>query len=369
MSLFSPQDTMAYHRARPLTTPHKMAISMNDLREGSAAYSKAHHADSAPETEALYFYGMNHGVALIEKNYVPLETLPEDVNEFVNEYYKTCSKMAQRAFYYLLLICTRESRHLHNLPSFGTKQGNACGQDFRAFSEHIRASGSGSAVSKLHAYKFTQSMSVLRFVEGLRWTFYNGPFSGGYGGPNWGAVTDCLHKFVRGEYTAELMLDTVWTLAHNNGPIFNKGMLYTPYTSYLYEILDVQRSGQIPEMVLHHAPTGQFNGDKLFYRMEWLTKKYPTELGKYVDWFKVEALGAVKSWSAYKDQQLKKHGETPWAAELGKMNAATAAKNTTYKKNKDKTLNTSTEEEVDPATVLTIMPGVVVKKIARPKAA
>ena len=69
-------------------------------------------------------------------------------------------------------------------------------------------------------------------------------------------MTDCLVRFVSGEFSAEMMLDTVWTLAHNGGPIFNKGQFYA-CTANALRILDVQRSGQIPEAVLFdHAIEG-----------------------------------------------------------------------------------------------------------------
>ena len=66
----------------------------------------------------------------------------------------------------------------------------------------------------------------------MRWQFYNSKWNGGYGGKKWGIVTDCLVRFVFGEFYAEMMLDTVWTLSHNNGPIFNKGIFTSAIARY-----------------------------------------------------------------------------------------------------------------------------------------
>ena len=103
-------------------------------------------------------------------------------------------------------------------------------------------------------------MTIGKFCEALAWQFYHCKWAGGYGGKKWGVVTDCLVRFVKGEFSAEMMMDTVWTLSHNSGPIFNKGQFYGMYGHNLYRILDVQRSGQVPEAVLFDAPI-KFHAD------------------------------------------------------------------------------------------------------------
>ncbi len=70
-----------------------------------------------------------------------------------------------------------------------------------------------------------------------------------YGGPKWGEVADCLRSYVTGQTSAEALLDTAFTLAHNNGPVFNKGYIYKHHTNRLIQILDIQAKGQIPQWV------------------------------------------------------------------------------------------------------------------------
>src|SRR5208283_4005185 len=122
-------------------------------------------------------------------------------------------------------------------------------------------------------------MDIGTFCKGLAWQFYKCKWAGGYGGKKWGVVTDCLARFVTGEFSAEMMLDTVWTLAHNGGPIFNKGQFYACYGHTLYRILDVQRSGQIPEAVLFdHAVKGFADADLQHLMIE-VRARFPEAIG------------------------------------------------------------------------------------------
>jgi len=117
----------------------------------------------------------------------------------------------------------------------------------------------------------------------------------------------------------EMFVDTVWTLAHNNGPIFNKGMLYTGYSGHLYTILDVQAAGQIPQLVSDCI--------KSVYTIDGVTlniRDYLLHYGEifgiarpdfYTDWHTVEALGSKKKYSSYKPIQHKKYGVPPHMAE------------------------------------------------------
>jgi hypothetical protein len=89
-----------------------------------------------------------------------------------------------------------------------------------------------------------------------------------------------------------MLLDTVWTLAHNGGPIFNKGMLFYHYNSTeLVKILDVQRAGMVPNMVAHaDSKFVQPSHGELMVEV----RKVIPEFGKApVDWQKVQELGAV----------------------------------------------------------------------------
>ena len=122
-----------------------------------------------------------------------------------------------------------------------------------------------------------------------------------------------------GKTSMEMMLDTAFTLAHNNGPIFNKGMMYSHYNaSNLYRILDVQRSGQIPEMILYDKLGTQYNLEPVKALIKLVQEKVPQAFGTYVDWIKVEALGALHKYPDDIKAQKAAHGHV----EIEKAKAA-----------------------------------------------
>jgi len=135
-----------------------------------------------------------------------------------------------------------------------------------------------------------------------------------YGGKPWGHIADTLKKLVLGETSPEMFTDTAWTLAHNNGPMFNKGMLYKQYTQSLYKILDVQRSGQIPQLVREGGVDGITSVVKNVY--ENCAKVFPEEFSGHVDWFKVEALGALHHYPNEKAKQEQKYGKSDFVSKM-----------------------------------------------------
>lgn len=326
--LSDPTDTLAYHQSRVFTTQRDMRETpAGDVAKAIKKYMASVNDKAVkPESEALWFYGMNHAVALIATRRAPLEPMTEQERQIVEVYHKQCAKSAVRAFYYLVLICTREARHSHSKKDDASKLKEMFGKEIADFF----CTGNGSE-GDIHQkfLKNTPKASIGAYVEALRWQFYHSKFSGGYGGKAWGAVTDCLVRFVTGEYSAEMMMDTVWTLCHNNGPIFNKGHLYAMYTGNLVRILDIQRSGQVPQAILHDQKVSPFVDISLRTTMLLAQKMFPDDIGDFVDWYVVEALGSVHKYDAEKKEQKAKHGLSPAATKAQKeadLKALAAAK-------------------------------------------
>ena len=354
MALSDPKDTLAYHQSRVFTSNRQMSdIPCAAVVGLVSKYQKEGPGHVSPEGEALWFYGLNHGLSLIQARYDPLEPIAPNDLVYVKAYHARMGSSAVRAFYYLLLICTREARHNNSLLKDMPQISAQFGHPVATFFKNIKGGESGIHQKFLF---HPPDVSIGAYVKSLQWVFYNSEWSGGYGGKSWGAVADCLVRFVTGEFTAEMMLDTNWTLVHNNGPIFNKGIFYSKYTSSLYRILDVQRSGQIPEAVLGDVDISQYVDPQLKVHMEWLKIRFPGVFGEYVDWFVVEALGAVKKYSYDKANQMKLHGMSELAAGAQKKaEAQVQAKLEADKKSK----------EVYEKSYFEIMPDLVVKKIER----
>jgi len=313
MSITDPRETLAYHLARPLVVGRDMSAvptaatvaALQDFRNADQNPS------TVPEAEALCFYALNHGMAAIRQRRAVHEPLGADL-AFVEAYHRLVGPRAVRAFYYLFLICSRESRHVHNSATLNQLLVGKFGQAAADFNLKIKGASSLAAVNAL--LDTPPDLPLGTFVNSLRAVFYQGKFSNGYGGPAWGMIADCLCRFVAGEISAEMMLDTVWTLNHNNGAIFNKQMFYANSTARLMRILDVQRSGQVPAMVLHDQGIKSFVSAELKDWMLWLRQHHPEAVPPYVDWFVVEALGAKSSYFSDKQLQVAKHGPSPLAA-------------------------------------------------------
>jgi len=309
-----PTDTLGYHSARALCQYRDMSgiecsLVADAVKKFLASNGNNYGHLPKPESCALWFYFLNHGKSVIGSKYHPLEPLSKHDLDFVDLYHSKANKEAIRAFYYLLLICVRESRHVGAFNNEETRIHlfKKFGKELADFNHSLRHLGSEGAY-KLFLNSPPKTSGIGELCESLQYIFYNGDFSSGFGGPKWGSIADVLVKFVKGEYSAELMVDTVWTLQHNGGAIFNKGMIYTGFTSSLLRILDVQRSGQIPEAIMSDVAIQHFVDYDLKQAVKEFTQRHPDTFGSHVDWYKVEALGSQNKYPHEKKEQAKDHG-------------------------------------------------------------
>lgn len=355
MALTDPQDTLSYHASRVLCAQRdmsdvpcfKVALALSQYQNGHSYNDDGH---SNPEQQALWFYGMNHGVSLIASRRAPLEPLGEWELGFVTRYHTELAPRAVRAFYYLLLICTREARHNQSLKTDKPEMVKRFGKSIADFFVSIK--GGEPAIHQKFLSHPPQA-TIGAYTEALCWQFYNSQWNGGYGGKKWGQIADCLHRFVTGEFSAEMMLDTIWTLSHNNGPVFNKQIFYSMYSGAIFRVLDVQRSGQIPQAVLFDPTIGQYAAPALKELMQQVKDRFPEDIGDYVDWEVVEALGSVHKYPSEKSAQHAKYGMSPAAKAAAE--AAAAAK-----KAKEEAEKKAAEEHTK--NHFTVMPGLEVKK-------
>lgn len=249
-------DTMSQHKKRPLQS--NIDISQARLQHVAAGYSKLKETLTEwdgdtiahPEQEALWFYLQQHAVGLVDRALEADEPLGA-YRTFVESYHTDVHYKALRMFYYLLLICTRESRHA---------SGKALSNLYNAYPEigkyhvdHVSDTSAGEAVNSMLLK--APDVSLGDYTEFLVKSFTNCSYSGGFGGKAWASIAKPLRDFVHGKISAEILLDTAFTLEHNNGNIFNKGMLYKGVSSNLGLILDVQRSGQIPQLIANKGKT------------------------------------------------------------------------------------------------------------------
>lgn len=356
------KDTLAYQfGVRPSVIRRDMGAvmtplvvdSLNKFMQGSTAGTIAGIAFSEPpkghpERDGVVFYLLNHAVSIIRQRVHTFERLGAYL-PLVESYHRELAVRSARMFFYLLLICTRESRHEKSSYS-GSLWGslsNTYGPAIIEFHQSIKGSSSSGAADTFR--KNPPKAPVGKYAKFLVDVFHKGSYHGGYGGHAWGKVAEVLCGFVNGDITAEMMLDTAFTLCHNNGPIFNKGMLFDGYTNEIYKILDVQRSGQIPQLIGNSE--SQWASDP---KVKSLWDSCHALLGDafsgHVDWFLVEELGALHSYSAQKNTQVQKYGYP------SKFKAKLEAE----KMKKELAAQKAVQEE---KSLVEIMPGVKVKKV------
>lgn len=302
------KDTLAYQiHSRPFTAAldmshvhvksvvDKFRVALNDVT-----------STVPPERDALCFYLMNHGVAEVSKRFGQNDLLPEDMVGILESYHSYGHALAERMFFYMLAICFRESRHLKNAESFLNDE-EVDPAALKVIRE-IHNTGSGGAVEYLKDWKLAnKDILIGELTDTMTYLFNNGLWSGGYGGTAWGEVCSVLNNFVHGKISAELLMDTAFTLAHNNGPIFNKGLFFSHYdSSALLKILDVQRAGMIPSLVNE----GTFK--HLYSEITDWRKSVSGVLGgfgeEHVDWYMVKKLGAVGTYHKEQSDQQATHG-------------------------------------------------------------
>lgn len=265
-----------------------------------------------PDNEAAQFYLFNHLAALIRVRFTKNEKLPDWARDVMRAYKKVVANQGIRLASYMALITVRESRHLQNggdswwsehiIKPYGMKN--------KEFHDEIHGTGSDTAANALMTS--APQIAVGAFFKAIETMFFQGKFSGGYGGKPWGEITKCLTEFLLGKITQEMMIDTAYTLAHNNGPMFNKQMLYHEYTPFFRHLLDIQRSGQIPELCMETVAP-YYSGKWLSGEQKMLLGKakqaMPEEFGLYVDWYKVQSAGALCACGGYQKAQDKKYGK------------------------------------------------------------
>lgn len=300
------KDTVASILAIPQTKPQNLAaINCKDIALRARSYMNSTPTVS-PDQQAVEFYALNQCVAAIAKVYGKDSVLPLDVREVVEAYADELVQQSSRLFFYMLMITTRESRHSGTGQKFTDKYRSEFGDEALNFLSAIHGSGSSGAVQ--YFKDNPPNMPLGKYSRALEYCFFNAQFGGGYGGKPWGNIAKTFADMVNGVTSLEIMVDTAYTLAHNNGPMFNKGMLYSMYSQNIIKTLDVQRSGQMVEHVLEGGLPSEYVSDRcrdLCYRMK---KLLPDEFGDYVDWFKVENLGAVGDYESLKMKQTKKYG-------------------------------------------------------------
>lgn len=296
--------TLAEFQSRALSVPvNQSKTSMAKAMKAMGSLKATLDTTPAPvaDTEAIKFYMLNHAVALIYQKVGPDDQLG-DFRPVVETYYREATQMAARMLCYLTFITTREARHVHS-HSAGVNYKQMVNKFGPEATDFLTKKWPGEDGIAHALVKSPPHTTLGNYMLALADIFYTPKWSGAYGGPAWGNVTDCLSRYVFGAASAEATLDTAWTLAHNGGPIFNKPLLYSHYTKGLMRMLDIQACGQIPQWVneaYEHEKTITPEVKELWGICEAVLP----EFGDPVDWDLIHS----KTGTTQKAQKMAKHG-------------------------------------------------------------
>jgi hypothetical protein len=288
---------------------HDFRASLESLDEDGDPITNAN--NPVPDAEAVRFYLFNHLVSIIRERFTRHEPLPKWAEDVMQQYKTIVTLQGIRLTCYMALITTRETRHMNTMEDSWWDENviKTCGKAAKDFHYKIRGKDSSYVVSCFE--NDAPAIPVGKFFKAIEIEFFSLAFSHGYGNAPWGHIAQCLVQFLEGKTTQEMMIDTAYTLAHNNGPMFNKGMLYQGYTSNFKVLLDVQRSGQMPEYVLENNTYLNYLSDEQKMAFAVMREGLMGEslFGKYVDWHKVKKAGALTNVDKQIAMQDKKYGK------------------------------------------------------------
>lgn len=240
-----PQRRLVNVGARPLKATHTQINSFLD-----------HCGLSNPGTEAVEFYTLNHLVSLLSQRFSRYEALPDFGIDIVHKYADTVSNQVLRFAIYLMMICMRESRHdgSHSQKHIDALRDEFGLDSFNFIHNKIGRIVTGGfsptqAIQAFRGYHFKDATLGQFFGMVVR-VFERGDFSSSYGGYRWVTCAKPLLDWIEGRISGEALVDIGYTLAHNGGPIFNKGMTYSQTPGAFRSLLDIQRAGYLPEAIL-----------------------------------------------------------------------------------------------------------------------
>jgi len=185
--------------------------------------------------------------------------------------------------------------------------------------------------------------------------YYKGSWPSSYGGPAWGGITDALVSMITGETSMEMLVDTGYTLAHNTAPIFNKGLnMYGHQDAHLLTILDVQRSGQMLDLMFEDQTLGVKKTAAAIKAAELIKQHHPEALKGYIDWKHVDALRPSKDKNSHPSKYAKQIAAQTAKTVVTQLSAKMAPAKPAVKKVNGKVVKVTGEWQVFPHQVVTV---------------
>ena len=354
---FLPKNTLAHYNAAPQVHQHNLSVLPTAVLAEATRKFRESCGSVSPSNEALTFYTLNHAASIVRKLFTANEPMPEWAEAIMKAYTDLVVTQGERMLHYILSISIREMRHLKSKTDapLWKKLEAEHGVPVANFIKDVTHHNENGAVD---AYMTAPpNASIEAYTRGMALAYYKGQWPSSYGGPAWGGIVDAVVSYLTGVTSMEMLVDTGYTLAHNTAPIFNKGMMYGSQDSHLLTILDVQRSGQMLDLMFASDALGVYKTPEAIAVATVIKTHCPMDangkptLKGYVDWKQVEALRPSKD----KNSQPSKYAKVMAAQTQATAKAAHAKPaKPAVKKVNGKVVKVTGEWQVFPHQVVTV---------------
>lgn len=263
------EKTLYKHNANPLYTQHRFShVSFNELTQEIKSF-KAKHGCKVPESEAIMFYLVNNILHTVKSKYGELENLPEEVYKLTQKCDNISTRISKALFFHVCLVGNGmlytylRNMEKHQQEYFEQNYG-------KGFIEYLE-----KKTNQLESIK-VNDLTINQFLGGMSNVYSIGKLIA-WGKP-YSMIIKTAHKVSNGTYSLYTGADHIWSLCHNGGTILNKGIgnVFSVASNFIFDILDVQDSGQIPAWI-HANPTHQYINNEISSIYKEYYKLFPQE--------------------------------------------------------------------------------------------
>lgn len=253
------ENTVRSHKARPLLTGRNISTT-SAARSYKALmdYHKSSGAQLNIGQTAVSFYLLNHAISLVNQSFAPDQELPPEHHALYTAYHKEAGAIGVRMFHDILYMLTTMASFTHPDSYHFDWIETDFGPQTKAFAEAVAANKGNNtwwtpnfadnkavlskALMESEGVSLAQAVGALTYIVDVRQKEL------AYG-PLWRDVGKMLLQFIHGVKSLESTIDTSFTYCHCNGSFFEKGHFFQAVGNSLFEVLDVQRAGLIPQFV------------------------------------------------------------------------------------------------------------------------
>lgn len=254
-------NTIKANRERALLSCRDISQTrMSDSYDAFFNYHKGNGQGSRNIGEtAVNFYLLNHAISLVNQSFPPEQELPPEYQAIYSFYHKEGGAIGVRMFHDILYMLTTMTSYTHPEPHHFEWIEEDFGSATREFIESIVNTQGKTNTWWTGAYSSNEPMLKKAKMESGSITLAQGigaltyildvrQRELSYAGL-WRDVGKMMLQFIHGVKSLESTIDNSFTFCHCNGSFFEKGYLFQAVGNTLFEVLDVQRAGLIPQFV------------------------------------------------------------------------------------------------------------------------